>query len=253
MTAAASVLAVLPDGPDSSAALRIAGMTSLPLHVVAGADRWEQALALVEASEDEAVLLLDETAVPLRPIVVDDLIIDGCAVAYVTEDREYWTDPPVGAAERRRRQDQVRRIAGTPEGSPILDARGPIILCPAIVRLLRAGVLEPRGWLWRDMLAAVPDVSCWYAAWLATTGFAGVTPREPAFRTCLTPGERASLIVRGITEEDVARAYVGYVGELPAPSAHWLAETAPSSQVMHAAMLRPYLRMPRLRRFMGST
>lgn len=248
----AAVLVVVPHERAETAAARVAGMSALPVRALSGSDRWERALADVEASHDTAVLILDERTVLLRPVDVTDLIIDGRPVAYLTEDREYWADPPPEAQDRRGLQAEVARLVGVGAGTAVLGNRGPMVLSPAVLRAMRSELLQPRAWSWRDMLDVVPDAASWYAAWVCASGFAGVEPREPAFRTCLTAAERRSLAIREITADDLARSYLGYVGQLPPPAPHWLARSSPSTGLLRAAALRPYLRMPRVRRLMGS-
>lgn len=248
MAPTAALLAVVPDERAAEAAARTAGLSPLPFSTVTGPRPWPAALAHIEASDDTAVLVVDPRTVLLQPVGVDDLVIGGQAVAYLTEDREYWADPPPEAPERHRLQSTIRGIIGVPDDVPALGNRGPIVLSPTVLRALRAGLLQPRGWSWEDMLNAAPDVSAWYAAWVAATEFAGVEPREPAFRTCLTLGERRSLAIRGVSADDLRRSFLGYVGELPEAAIGGVPGSVSGGRLLRAMALRSYLRLPRVRR-----
>jgi hypothetical protein len=244
----AALLAVVPDERAALAAARTAALSPLPFSTVIAPNPWPAALARIEASDDTAVLVVDSRTVLLQPVGVPDLVIGGCAVAYLTEDREYWADPPPEAAERQRLLSAVRSIVGVPDGVPLWGNRGPIVFSPSVLRTLREGLLHPRGWSWDDLLDAEPDVSAWYAAWVVATGFADVEPREPAFRTCLTLGERRSLAIRGVTPDDLRRSFLGYVGEVPEPAVGGVPRSVSGDRLVRAMALRSYLRLPRVRR-----
>lgn len=248
MAPTAALLAVVPDERAALDVARIAALSPLPFSTVIGPNPWPAALARIEESDDTAVLVIDSRTVLLQPVGVPDLVVGSRAVAYLTEDREYWADPPPEGAERERLLATVRGIVGVADDVPAWGNRGPIVVSPPVLRALREGLLRPRGWSWEDLLDTVPDASAWYAAWVVATGFADVEPREPAFRTCLTLGERRSLAIRGVTTDDLRRSFLGYVGEVPEPAIGGVPRSVSGERLIRAMALRSYLRLPRLRR-----
>lgn len=230
--------------------LRACNRSNLPVTVLSGPDRRADALEAIARSEVEAVLVVDERCRFLRPFDARDFFSsDGTPYVFLTEDHEFWVDAPPGVAQELISSLQVAASAIRVAPSVRRTNRGPVLFAVSVLREFKASVLTSRGWDWRDLLEQVDDAGVWYAAWLESQSMGGVEMREPIFLTVLTPGERADVVLRKQTLSDIARGFVGLVVEGAWPDDGGTGVSA--TDAARALAMRPYLRLPRVQRFVA--
>lgn len=224
------------------------------VEVLAGPNRHADALDRVTLGSSSAYLIVDERTVFLRPFGLDDFLTDSVPRAFLTEDREFWVGASPAEAAAAALTANTARTDLSVVDPRRLGNRGPVLLSSDRMRAMQETFLDPRGLTWTDLLDRAPDLSAWYAAWLQATGFVGVVPVEPIFRSMTTADECMSVVVQRMTVSDVARGYLGVVctdpvpWTMPADEPDLLARVASAPTLVRALALRPYLRLPRVRR-----
>lgn len=217
-------------------------VTGLPVvRADVGADPRERAALLLTLAADSAtpaLLPLPSDAVLVRDAVAEDFV-GPQGLAGLTEDRDRR------AAGRVRDVGPALEHLGVPAPRPLLLPGGPMALLREEVRALLSGHGPA------DRLAQIlPDALVWQALWLQSRG--DLAWREPTFLRLGSAGVPAAYSLRGITEADVARGFVGYTGSLPAPDpdgVEALARHLSPTVLLRAAAAGAYARAPRVQRF----
>lgn len=186
---------------------------ALPVLVVEG-DVDRETIAFAETTLFDLFLVLTADAVFVRPFGLRDFADeDGSAFVFLTEDRD-------------------RRASGAVHARGRLVAGGPMVYESSAVRgLVAAGPL--------DGTAAEA-----YARWLVRARGTQLRWREPVFLEL--DGLPVGFSLSTATSDDIARGYVGYVGDLP--SDNDALASVPPIELMKAAAWRVYGKAPRLKR-----
>ena len=169
-------------------------------------------LAFHELDLLDNYLCLDSDTVFLRDFTEADFIApDGYPYTVLVEDRELLVEPHYYATQWVSRMEHLRRIAELiGYDDPVLrTCHAHQVFSARVLRSFVVDFLEPRGWSYRDALNEGPYEFSWYNFWLQATEVIPIHQREPLFKMFHHEGQHLEYILRGVTRDDMARAYVG--------------------------------------------
>ena len=183
---------------------------------------------------------MDSDAEFIRDITAEDFLApDGHPYSVLVEDNDLKVDPVYYQQYWRDREPQLRRIADLVGwDDPILrTCHGHQVFSSAVLRSFVSDFLAPRGWDYRDALAEAPYEVTWYNVWLQASQVIPVHQREPLVKVFHHEGQHQEAILRGVTNEDLARGYLGVV-----VNANWARElSATAASASKPERLAPYL------------
>jgi hypothetical protein len=168
---------------------------------------WELGLA-------DNYLCMDSDAEFIRPLSKADFMANSSTpFTFLTEDADLRSDPQYFADTWRTRGASLDRIKETIgyEGTWPLTVHGHAVFSATALRSFRDDFLAPREWDYVDALAISPYEPSWYNAWVLHARPIEVIRREPIIKTFHTPTQHLEYVLRGVTEEDVARGFVAVV------------------------------------------
>lgn len=171
-------------------------------------------LAFWELGYADNYFCVDSEAEFLRPFGVEDFMAtDTEPYSVLVQDLELKADPVYFSQYWESRDSAINRIAALVGWSdPVIrTCHGHTVFSRRVLESFVKDFLNPRGWDYRDALAEAPYEFSWYNLWLQTSEVIGIHPREPWIKVFHTEQEYLDAVLRGITSEDLARAYLGVV------------------------------------------
>ncbi len=168
---------------------------------------WELGLA-------ENYLCMDSDAVFLCPFFrTDFMAAPGVPFAFLTEDTELRAEPEYFREHWAVREPKLRLIQQTVglETERLLTCHQHAVFSAAVLRSFRDEFLRPRGMDYADALAISPYEFSWYNMWWQKSEAVPIVMREPIFKTFHNASQHLEYLLRGVTNDDVARGYVGLV------------------------------------------
>jgi hypothetical protein len=159
-------------------------------------------------------LCMDSDAVFLRPFGrADFMAAPGVPYSFLTEDAELVSEPEYYREHWAVREPKLRRIqleVGL-DSDRLLTCHQHAVFSSAVLRSYRDSYLRPRGMDYADALAISPYEFSWYNMWLQKDRTIPIIMREPVFKTFHNASQHLEYLLRGVTNEDVARGYLGLV------------------------------------------
>ena len=171
-------------------------------------------LAFAELGIAANYFCVDSDAEFIRPFGRRDFMFDETTPYQVlVEDRELKVEPTYYEQYWESRQQSLRRIAHEVglDDRVILTCHGHQVFSARVLESFREDFLAPRGWTYADALAVAPYEFSWYNLWLQKSGVIPIHAREPWVKVFHHEGNHFEAILRHITVEDLARAYLAVV------------------------------------------
>ncbi len=171
-------------------------------------------LAFWELGLAENYFCVDSDAEFIRPFYRSDFMVDETTpYTVLVEDKELQVEPRYYTQYWASRDAEIRHIkdlVGLVD--PIVrTCHGHQVFSAAVLRSFKEEFLEPRGWSYVDALAEAPYEFSWYNMWLQKRGPIEIHAREPFVKVFHHEGQHLEYVLRGITVDDIARAYVAVV------------------------------------------
>jgi len=168
-------------------------------------------LAFYEQGLLENYLCADSEAVFLRPFSQEDFMADETTpYTFVTEDAELTVDPSYESlygTSRRKALLNLRTFLELAE-SPMATCHNMAVFSTPAVKSLWE-FLESRNMTYATALDLCPYEFSWYNFWLERTLVIERVPREPIFLMLHLQHQHLEMTLKRVTEEDLARGYVG--------------------------------------------
>lgn len=172
-------------------------------------------LAFWEAGRCENYLCADSDGIFIRDFGLRDFMFDAdTPYTVLVEDNELRVEPEYFGTHWQARELLIRRIQeriGMAADRPILTCHGFAIFSSRVLASFKASYLEPRGQRYLDAIADSPYEFSWYNMWLQHAGTIAIHPREHLFKYFHHKNQHVEYRIKGITEMDLARGYVGVV------------------------------------------
>jgi hypothetical protein len=171
-------------------------------------------LAFWELGLVENYLPIDSDAVVLRPFGKRDLMFDsGTPFTVLLEDHELKIEPKYFAENWQGRESSLREIQSFLglEDTRILTCHGHQVLSAKVLQSFKEQVLDPRNLTYRDILEISPYEFSWYNFWLQKSQVIPIHQREPYFKVIHSAEQHLEIALKGITMEDISRAYIGVI------------------------------------------
>jgi hypothetical protein len=171
-------------------------------------------LAFWELGLVENYLPIDSDAVILRPFGARDLMFDsGTPFTVLLEDHELKIEPKYFAENWQGRESSLREIQSFLglEDLRILTCHGHQVLSVKVLQSFKEQVLTPRNLTYRDILGISPYEFSWYNFWLQKSKVIPIHQREPYFKVIHSAEQHLEIALKGITMEDISRAYIGVI------------------------------------------
>lgn len=171
-------------------------------------------LAFWELGTADSYFCVDSDAVFVRDISISDFIApDGHPYTVLVEDRELIVEPRYYSEYWVSREMALRTIANEVGlTDPVLrTCHGHQVFSSTVLASFVADFLRPRGWTYLDALHLAPYEFSWYNFWLQKENTIPIHVREPLVKVFHHENQHLEYIMRGITEADIARGYIGYV------------------------------------------
>lgn len=122
-------------------------------------------------------------------------------------ERDYFSHTWI---TRARSLERIREAIGY-QGVWPLTVHGHAIFSSTVLASFRNEFLAPRGWTYVDALKLSPYEPSWYNAWLLHRKPIEIIRRDPLVKTFHTPTQHLEYILRGVTQQDVARGFLAVV------------------------------------------
>lgn len=171
-------------------------------------------LAFWELGLADNYFCVDSEAVFLRDFREQDFIApDGYPFSVLVEDNELKVEPSYYNQYWESREEAHRRIAKEVSFSePIIrTCHGHQTFSSEVLRDFKENFLVPRGWSYLDALTLAPYEFTWYNLWLQKSRAIPIHQREPYVKVFHHEKQHLEYIIRGITNEDIARGYLAIV------------------------------------------
>jgi len=171
-------------------------------------------LAFWELGLVENYLPIDSDAVVLRPFGKRDLMFDSdTPFTVLLEDHELKIEPKYFAENWQGRESSLREIKSflDLDDPRILTCHGHQVLSAKVLKSFKEQVLVPRSLEYRDILEIAPYEFSWYNFWLQKSQVIPVHQREPYFKVIHSAEQHLEMALKGITMEDISRAYIGVI------------------------------------------
>ena len=171
-------------------------------------------LAFWELGLAQNYLCVDSDAEFLRDFFVSDFMATpSTPFTFMTEDAELQCEPEYYEQTwlpRLLKLEQVRQAIGY-TGPWLRTVHGHAVFSGIALQSFVSDFLQPRDWRYKDALELSPYEPTWYNTWVLHAQPIQVYPREPLFKTFHNPAQHLDYVLRGITEQDIARGFVGVV------------------------------------------
>lgn len=217
-------------------------------------------LAFFEQGLVRNYLCADSEAVFLRPFSTADFMADeSTPYTFATEDNELSVDPRYEhsyGAVRRASLLQLRDFLQLPP-SPMLTCHNMAVFSTTVLAGLKE-FLDHRGLTYADAMQVSPYEFSWYNFWLEREKQIPRILREPIFLMVHMEHQHLEFALKGVSESDLARGYVGVVVnsgfsrrfgviDFDEPISSALASYVTLPDLTRALVERGLRRMPRVR------
>ena len=168
-------------------------------------------LAFWEIGCSHNYFCIDSEAVFIRDFGHADFIApDGFPYTVLVEDKELLVEPEYYSQYWKSREDSHRLIAETLSMSdPIIrTCHGHQTFSRVVLQDFKDNFLTPRGWSYLDALRISPYEFTWYNLWLQSRHQIPIHQREPLVKVFHNESQHMEYVLREVTIEDVARAYL---------------------------------------------
>lgn len=207
-------------------------------------------------------LNLDSELVFVRDFRYSDFMYsEDVPYTFLSEDNEMRVEPEYWHHTWSRRKVQLDNLKAAVEleDPRYLTIHGMGVYSSAVLRSLKEKFLEPRGMSYVDALEISPIPPTWYSFWLQKDRTIPIIMREPVFKTFHNASQHMEYVLKGITNDDIARGYVGVIVNSgysrrygivapEEPRFQTLGRYVTLPTLMRALWLRGYRRMPRVQR-----
>lgn len=167
-------------------------------------------LAFWELGLLENYLCVDSDALFIRPISADDFMFDATTpYTVLVEDKDLLIQPRYFRDYWVTREEALRRIqleVGL-DVSVLRTCHGHQVMSAAVLKDFKKNFLDARGWTYIDALAVAPYEFTWYNMWAQKCGVIPIVSREPFAKVFHNEDQHLDALVRGMTVQDIARAY----------------------------------------------
>ena len=209
-------------------------------------------------------LCADSEAVFLRPFSTSDFMADeSTPFTFATEDSELTVDPEYEAmygTNRRAFLLRLREFLNLPP-EPMLTCHNMAVFSLEVLESLRRFLVQ-QGMTYADALEISPYEFSWYNFWLERDETIPRILREPIFHMVHMEHQHLEFALKGITEADLSRGYVGVVVnsgfsrrfgiiDFDEPLSTALASYVTLPDLSKALAERALRRMPRVRALLG--
>lgn len=171
-------------------------------------------LAFWELGLVENYVCVDSDAEFIRDFTASDFMATkDVPYTFMTEDAELRCEPEYFRTTwtpRLAKLEKVRETIGY-DGPWLYTVHGHAVFSSIALRSFVQDFLQPRGWDYREALEVCPYEPTWYTTWVLHSRPIPVIPREPIFKTFHNPQQHLDYVLRGVTQDDIARGYVGVV------------------------------------------
>lgn len=171
-------------------------------------------LAFWELGLLDDYFVLDSDLVFVRPFGRDDLMFDeDTPFTVLVEDNELRVEPRYYEQYWQGREVLLRHaqaLVGL-DDPRLLTCHNHQVFSSTVLRSLRDDFMVPRGWTYRDLMAEAPYEFAWYNFWLQKSHAIPIHVREPLVKMFHHEGQHLEYAMRGVTEADIARGYLGVV------------------------------------------
>lgn len=199
---------------------------------------WELALA-------ENYLCVDSDAEFIRDFhITDFMATPDVPFTFMTEDAELQCEPEYFKSTwlpRLAKLEEIRSAIGY-QGLWPRTVHGHAVFSRIALQSFVEEFLRPRGWDYCDALEVSPYEPSWYTTWVLHAQPIPIHPREPIFKTFHNAGQHLIHVLRGASQEDIARGYVGVVVN----SNYSRAEGIVPLSLRRSEALASYVRVPTL-------
>jgi len=168
---------------------------------------WELGLA-------DNYLPIDSDAVMIREFHVEDFMWnEEIPFTVLVEDLELKVDPEYYATYWQGREKSLRQIQKEVglEDRRLLTCHGHQVFATKVLRSLKEDFMTPREMTYSNLLEIAPYEFSWYNFWLQKNQAIPIHIREPFIKVAHTPTQHLELALKGVTQADLARGYVGVV------------------------------------------
>lgn len=169
-------------------------------------------LAFWELGLAENYFCVDSEAEFIRPISVSDFMATETGpYSVLVQDLDLLADPTYFHQYWTSREAEIQHIADLVgwRDPVIRTCHGHTVFSRVVLESFRDDFLAPRGWDYRDALAESPYEFSWYSLWLQKSEVIPIHAREPWIKVFHTEEEYLTAVGRGLTRENLARAYLG--------------------------------------------
>lgn len=167
-------------------------------------------LAFWELGYVSNYLCVDSDAVFIRPIQVSDYMADDTTpYSVLVEDKDLHIQPRYYQEHWKAREEALQRIQITlgSTDAVLRTCHGHQVMSSKVLMDFKENFLNERGWAYLDALAIAPYEFTWYNLWLQKSQVIPVVAREPFAKVFHNEDQHLDAILRGITVEDISRAY----------------------------------------------
>jgi hypothetical protein len=169
-------------------------------------------LAFWELGLAENYFCVDSEAEFIRPFSVKDFMVSETEpYSVLVQDLDLHADPTYFHQYWTSREGEIQRIADLIGWTdPVIrTCHGHTVFSRIVLESFRDDFLAARGWAYRDALAESPYEFSWYSLWLQKSKVIPIHAREPWIRVFHTEEEYLTAVGRGLSRENLARAYLG--------------------------------------------
>lgn len=209
-------------------------------------------------------LCADSEAVFIRPFSSRDFMDpSGSPYSFITEDHDLHVDPVYFDTYWQYRDKWLKTLRKFLQlrENKYLTCRNFAVLHSEYAQSLLT-FLQKNGLTVADALEICPYEFSWYNFWVEKNYPESRMIREPIFKTIHIQSEYLALAIKSISQEDLARGYVGVVinsgfscssgeGQLDTPLERVLGRYVGYRNLMGAIFERVFIRAPRIRSLLG--
>lgn len=155
-------------------------------------------------------LCVDSDAVFIRPIHISDYMADDTTpFSVLVEDKDLHIQPRYFTEHWKAREEAMQRIQITIGSTePVFrTCHGHQVMSSKVLSDFKRNFLDERGWGYLDALRVSPYEFTWYNLWLQKSQVIPIVAREPFAKVFHNEDQHLDAILRGVTVEDISRAY----------------------------------------------
>lgn len=168
-------------------------------------------LSFYEQELLENYLCVDSEAVFIRPFGIDEFMVDAhTPYTFVTEDSELSADPQYEKSYGRRRRESLAKLRNWLDlpTTPIQTCHNMAVFSSVVLESLSAE-LDRKQMSYADAMQLCPYEFSWYNFWLEKSKVIPRMVREPIFLMVHMEHQHLEYALKGASEADFARGYVG--------------------------------------------